>query len=333
MVDTIWPADAVNGAPLYSGRKLRQTQSPLQVMGTSARPLGARTGVRPGTPTNTVTVTSTTWTCKPIAGTADVVAAAEAGPYTFAFDANATGALAAADGSHDRIDIIYIQIDDPAEGDSTSAPAATRKYFAGTPGSSAAPAPPVARSFVIAQIAVPRSGGGSPSVTWVAPYTGAGVVPVRSTTELDAWAAPDGTVAVQLDTGAVVPRVGGAWRKRTTDNGWSVDHLMSGKRMYRRQFAPWSSPNPFGAAGGSFWVQDRTTGLTPPAGRAWDDFSIRVDVWPTDITNNAEQQVLRGNLTKATGTDPANLRIFNPSGISVATTYQSVACSVTLTEL
>ncbi|UAJ78617.1 hypothetical protein IT072_15415 [Leifsonia sp. ZF2019] len=123
---------------------------------------------------------------------ADVEAAAEAGGYEFAFSAAATGAMTPADGSSARTDILYVQIDDPAEGDSSTTPAVTRKYLAGVAGSGVAPTPPVARAFVIAQINVPKSGSGAPSVTWVAPYTAAagGVVPFNNATEMNNWTPP-----------------------------------------------------------------------------------------------------------------------------------------------
>lgn len=183
MVDVIGPADAVTGAPAFSGRKQRQLNSALLTGATAARPLGSVTGVRPGTPSNTVTATSTTWTVQPFAGIADVESSAIAGPYQFAFDAVATGSVTAANASNPRVDIVYVQIDDPAESDGSSVPAVTRKYLAGTAAASpVAPALPVARAFVIANINVPISGGGSPTVTWTAPLAVAagGILPVAS---------------------------------------------------------------------------------------------------------------------------------------------------------
>src|SRR5690606_13487402 len=75
---TVWPLDAVEGAPEYDGRALRQTGVVDLAYATSARPLGARSGVRPGTPDSTLSTTSTTWTVKPHAGVLDVLTAAEA---------------------------------------------------------------------------------------------------------------------------------------------------------------------------------------------------------------------------------------------------------------
>ena len=171
MADTLYPVNAVTGAPAYSGRMLRQTGSPSFGGATAARPLGARSGVRPGTSVTTVTATGTTWSCAAFAGVADVQAAAEAGPYQFAFDAVATGAVTAANASSPRSDIIYVQVDDPSESDGSTVPLVTRKYLAGIAGAGApVPALPVSRAFIVAVINVPASGGGSPSVTWVAPH-------------------------------------------------------------------------------------------------------------------------------------------------------------------
>lgn len=199
MVDRIGPVNAVANVPTYDGRAERQLRDVHQLMDSSLRPLGARTGVRPGTAPSTVTATATQWTCQAFAGEADVETAAEAGAYPFAFDAAATGAMTPADSNNSRIDIVYVQIDDPSE-DGSSTPAVTRKYKAGQAGTGVAPAPDVARAFVIAQINVPKAGTGSPSVTWVAPYTAAagGMVPFNTKADLDLW------TPAQIDQRAVV---------------------------------------------------------------------------------------------------------------------------------
>ncbi len=230
MVDRIGPANAVQVAgvdtPKYDARWERQLRGVHQVMGASTRPLGARTGVRPGTPTTTVTATATQWTCQAFAGDADVEAAAEAGAYPFAFDAVATGAMTPADGSNSRVDILYVQVDDGAEDGSSGAPTVTRKYLAGTAGSGVAPAPPVSRAFVIAQINVPKSGTGSPSVTWVAPYTAGagGVVPFIKLADLNLWTPPQ---ALQLaavfgdsTNNGHYQYLGGSWQPLGHALGW-----------------------------------------------------------------------------------------------------------------
>ena len=203
MVDTIGLVNAVTGAPAYNGRKLRQLNGVGFAGATAARPLGVRSGVRPGTPSTTVTATSTTWTCQPFAGIIDGQAAVEAGAYTFAFDAVATGAITAASASIARVDIIYVQVDDPAESDGSTVPAVTRKYLAGTVASTP-PATP-ARSIVIAHINVPISGVGSPTVMWKAPYCAAagGVVNFNTKAEMDMWTtASEGQQACVIQRGS-----------------------------------------------------------------------------------------------------------------------------------
>lgn len=214
MVDTVGFVNAVSGAPAYNGRMLRQLNAVGFAGATAARPLGARSGVRPGTSPTTVTATSTTWTCQPFAGLLDGQVAGEAGPYPFSFEAVATGAVTAANASNPRIDIIYVDVDDPSE-DASSVPAATRKYLAGT--AAATPVAPSAPAgcMAVANINVPKSGGGSPTVTWVAPYCAAagGVVDFNTKAELDAWTtAPAEQRAVALGTGVEYRRVGGSWK-------------------------------------------------------------------------------------------------------------------------
>jgi hypothetical protein len=196
LVDTIGWANAVSSSPTYNGRMSRQINGVGFAGATAARPLGAVTGVRPGTPASTVTATTTTWTCQAFAGLADVMVAAVSGAYPFAFDAVATGAVTAADATNPRIDIVWVKIVDPEDG--TTTPTATRGYTAGVASATpAAPAPP-AGAFTIAQIPVPKSGGGSPTVIWVAPYTAAagGFVPFLTLAALNLWTtAADGTHA------------------------------------------------------------------------------------------------------------------------------------------
>lgn len=169
MTVACYPLDAVSGAPAYTGRMLRDTISALLGGASTARPLGTRSGVRPGTPTSTVTLSGLNWTLKPHAGVLDVEAAAEAGPYLYAVTANETGTLNAQAVGNARTDLLVMQLSDPAEGDGTSVPKAEPVYVAGTAGPGA-PAPAVpARSLLLARFNVPQSGGGSPTVTWVAP--------------------------------------------------------------------------------------------------------------------------------------------------------------------
>lgn len=171
MVNRVYPVPAISGTPSYTGRYLRQTTvAPFVAGATAARPLGARSGVRLGTSSTTVTATSTTWTVNPHAGVIDGEAANEAGPYTWSFDAVQTGTMNAA-GAFARIDLISVQINDSDESDGTLTTTPSNASIVYTPGTAAAPALPTQppRSVVIAQINVPASGGGGPSVTWVAP--------------------------------------------------------------------------------------------------------------------------------------------------------------------
>lgn len=168
MTARIFPADAVAGAPTYTGRALRQTAvAPFVAMGSSARPLGAKSGIRVGTPSSIVSVTSTTWTVTPFAGVIDGEAAAIAGPYTYSFDTNQTGSVTPA-GASARVDRLDVQVSDPAESDGSSTPSIQCVYTAGTPGLAAAPD----RSHAFVQFNVPATGGGSPTVSWAPSWSG-----------------------------------------------------------------------------------------------------------------------------------------------------------------
>jgi hypothetical protein len=224
MVTTIHPVDATSGAPAYGGRMLRQVGSVAYVGAAVGDPFGGRSGVRPGTSVTTVTATSTVWTVNPHAGLLDFEAAMESGPTPYAIDAAVTGAVTAAAGSA-RIDIVWVRQDIPLE-DGASVPAVVPGYTAGTAGSGVPPTTP-ARCLVLATVNVPASGGGSPTVTWVAPYTVAagGVLPVpagvRPANPYLGQYIDDATSGLLRYDGAVW--AGGSWTAYTaTLSAWNV---------------------------------------------------------------------------------------------------------------
>lgn len=170
MAAIAFPLDASSGAPSYSGQMLRQTLSALAGTAPSGRPLGAVSGVRPGTPATTVFLSggsNFTWNVAAHSGVIDGETSAAAGPYFYATDGTDTGTITAANATNPRIDIIYVQINDNTQ-DGSALENAVVGYLAGTPaGSPVAPAAP-ARSIVLANIAVPAVGGGNPAASWAA---------------------------------------------------------------------------------------------------------------------------------------------------------------------
>lgn len=180
MTDICLPIDASGGAPSFPAAQHRVALAAL-MQGRTDRPLGARSGVRPGSDP-TISATSTTWTVTPFAAIVDPLTALTVGPYLVAFTANKTGAINAANASNPRIDRLDLQVpDDPSGG--TTVPVIV--YTAGVAASSpVAPAAP-ARSTPLATILVPKVGGGSPAVTNTflhAPAAG-GIIPTRSSSE------------------------------------------------------------------------------------------------------------------------------------------------------
>ncbi|WIA96406.1 hypothetical protein [Curtobacterium sp. MCBA15_004] len=179
MAITIWPANATNGVPAVAGRGLRQTSVGVPLGGaTAARPLGLYSGVRPGTPTSTVTVGNNTVTVAPHAGAIDAQTAAEAGGYEYSSDsAVAVKTGLTQDQSNPRVDLVSVQVSDPSESDGSAVPQVQFVYTQGAPastplapGDSGSSVAAPGRSFPIARVNVPKSGGGNPTVTWVAPY-------------------------------------------------------------------------------------------------------------------------------------------------------------------
>lgn len=259
MVDTIGMANKVGAAPTYTGRQGRQLNAVAFAGATAARPLGALTGVRLGTSTTTVTATSTTWTCGPFSGLADVMVAAESGPYPFAFDGVTTGTLTPADTGFGRVDIVYVQIIDPEDG--STVPTASRGYLAGSASASpVAPSAP-AGAFTIAQINVPKLGSGSPSVTWVAPVVVAagGITPYPTKAAMPAAGALGQVALVDADPTAANNRL---WYG--TGAGWT--HSLNGSTPFAEATGV---ANYSGTGGGSsaplFW--DNAVTITFPTGR------------------------------------------------------------------
>lgn len=211
MAITVFPVD---NAPQYTGRHLRQPMSVLTGGGTPSRPLGGFSAIRQGSGT-VVTATSTTWTITPHSGQLDLEASAQASVYLYAIeDSSNTGSVTAADASNARVDIVYLTINDPTEGDGSTSPGLVAGYLAGTAGATpSAPATP-ARSFVLATINVPKSGGGSPTVTMQAPEISAGgVLSVRNQAQRDALTGVDGLRVYRLDTHSLETYGPSAWQQ------------------------------------------------------------------------------------------------------------------------
>lgn len=172
MTITAFPINASSGAPAYSSQQLRQAQTALLSPGATG--LQVQPGVRPGAGLD-VTVSGTTITV-----TAGVVvvqggSATTQGPYMLAADATTTLTLTAADGTNPRVDLIYARVRD-TDADASGARDGSILYLAGT--ASASPVAPVPSSTpsytVLATISVPKSGSGSPVVSYAArPYTAA----------------------------------------------------------------------------------------------------------------------------------------------------------------
>lgn len=209
MTRTIHPVDATAGAPAYGGRMLRQVGSVALAGASAADPFGGHSGVRPGTSTATVTATSTLWTVNPHAGLLDFETAMESGPTPYSIDAAVTGAVRAAD-AFARVDLIWVRQDIPLE-DGAAAPDVVPGYTYGTVASTP-PATP-ARCMVLAWVNVPASGGGSPTVTWKAPFAAAAgaPIPVWSQAERDALVLWDGLSVYRLDLHLIEVYNGTTW--------------------------------------------------------------------------------------------------------------------------
>jgi hypothetical protein len=162
--------------------------------------------------------------------------------YNYAFNANQTGSVTAAAGSA-RIDRLDVQVFDPAEGDlpNTTPPNVSIIYTAGTPGSGVAAAAP-ARSHALAYINVPASGGGSPTVTYNAPYT--------------------------VAAGGILPTPGSAGYPASPSLGQYIDDATTG--LTRFNGTGWF---PAGVVPASFASRTRTGGTVSLNSTTWSDMA------------------------------------------------------------
>lgn len=192
--------------------------------GGAGRPLGGRSGFRVDTPSNVLTVTTTSWTLGPCAAMIDPGASTHQGMYGWASDANITGTPTPPDATLPRKDIYYIQVNDSSAGDGSGATSAPVQYLAGTPNASpTAPALP-ARSFLVATVTVPQSGGGNPTVVLnPARFVAAGgTLPVFSVTERDALSKYDGLTVRRMD---IAGRPTETWDGSVWNRGEAVQHV------------------------------------------------------------------------------------------------------------
>lgn len=236
MTARVWPVDAVGGVPAYGGRALRHLLSVPVGGAMAARPLGARSGVRIGTPSSTVSVSGSTWTVAPHAGVLDVQSAAVAGAYCYALDAAETGTVPAAHATLTQISTVYVQVSDPVE-DGTSVPALTVGVTAAATTTPAAPARAMALAWLTRTSAAT---GGVITVQWIAPHAAAsgGIIPVRSQAERDliTWGTPLSPALVYRADLDMIER-------NVTGSPANWDHVAGGAPSISN--AAWSTANTF----------------------------------------------------------------------------------------
>lgn len=203
------PIDAVSGSPVFPAAQNRVAFGALMT-GRADRPLGAVSGVRPGSDPG-VTVTATDATVTPFTAILDPETALTVGAYLVAFEADEVVTINAADATHSRVDRLDVQCpDDPAGASPLSAQIV---YTAGVAdGSDTVPAAPV-RSFPLGTISVPAAGGGSPSFTSTLVYSVAsgGVLPCVNSTRYPANPFV-GQLIYDLSTDEVKRWTGTDWR-------------------------------------------------------------------------------------------------------------------------
>lgn len=201
----------------YSRKQARQLIGALVGGKGSARPLGGYSGL---TSPVAVSATSTTWTVGAFTGIMDVESDATMGPFLIQHDGG-TGSVTAASSSFIRYDLLYVTVVDAT----TTLP--TIGYVAGTVATTL-PATP-ANSIPLAQLTVPISGGGAPTVTIIAPQAVAagGIIPASG-----ASAYPTnprvGQEVNDFTLGKLVRTPSATWGRDVNDTGWINITSMAG---------------------------------------------------------------------------------------------------------
>ncbi|MFJ2717401.1 hypothetical protein [Streptomyces sp. NPDC087437] len=221
-----------------NGLQLRRADS-LLVMGDGTA-LGARAGVRPGTGGLTVSLAGSTISVT--AGGAFAYRSGQ-GVYRVVLPSAWSGTLAAAHATYDRRDLVYLRVWD-TDVDSSGLRQGDVVYLPGTASATPPlPSPGANEVYVsLAQITVPRSGGGSASVdTSVRPVTVApgGILPAQTTTPAGAYAGmywDDGTdlrryTGSAVETMAKVETV--PWITPSLATGYAHNGNSNGNVRYR----------------------------------------------------------------------------------------------------
>lgn len=246
----LFPADAVSSAPNYTARAAAEALSAVLAGGTTARPFGALSGVRPLV-TQPCSVVGLTVTIGPHAGVLDLETSNLSGARFYGFDQAQTITISALPSSpNTRIDLISVQQNDHTEdGSATAAPVIT--YTAGTaanPG--VAPSLP-ARNMLLAVVNVTST---TSSITWVAPNTVAagGILPAASS----AYYPVTPTEGMYVDDAALNALM------RYTGSGWVVAAASFAERTQEVEIIPGGTAST-PASGTATWAA--TSGLVVPA--------------------------------------------------------------------
>jgi hypothetical protein len=208
-----------SGGPVYSSAAIRSAISALLEGG--AAPGMARTGAL-HLEDFKVTLSGVSVNV----GAGGYAVATSQGAYVCALNSVLNlGALAPADATNARADLVVLRVDDPSNG-GTEARSASVLVVTGTP--AASPQLPAVTDTAVyaplARIDVPRSGAGSPTITDLRTWTAAtgGVVPFRTQSEITAWAAPGGTLAYCIADAKTYIRQSTGWKTLVVedDTGW-----------------------------------------------------------------------------------------------------------------
>jgi len=202
-------ADVLLGVPSYAAVQMRRLAAITLHPGSTDR-LGARTGVRPHS-SDAVTIAGTTYSVAEGLAVVYPRLTSTSGPYVVEYDA-VNGSVNPPDSSNPRLDGIDLQVQDDDE-DGLGQRRARILYVPGAPAGTPTAPTVTANSIRLAVLRVNSTGSGLPhTVDSLAQYAlGAGILPVRGTSDRPTTGRYHGMMIWRQDTSTLEVWTGAAW--------------------------------------------------------------------------------------------------------------------------
>lgn len=227
------PTQHASGLPLIDERRITMGRYARSALGVP------RAGIIP-THTNPL-VTARASMGYDVAAFHALTSRTSAGAEEIANDATTIVTTTAAPGANSRIDVIWVRSQFVILGDANNDVVfgVTQGTAAVTPTKPSIPAGALelATATIPSTATTTQSSGVVITQTYLYTAPAGGLVWLRNQTEQDAWAPSPGSLALRLDTGAILRRTGSTWFASIEDTGWIVPTLTGGYTNFGSGYA------------------------------------------------------------------------------------------------